>query len=601
MLWSSVALRRSIENPEEFMMRKLKFLVAVACVLVGTVTTRADETSAEKLAQTLRSADGSAQLKACEALAAMGPKAKAALPALVEALKSDKADLQWRAALAIGAIGSGADDAVPALTKALASDNPKVRAYAAHALGEIGPAAQSAASALIKLAVDKDQYVRREVRDALPLIGAPKELTRPLMIQTLNDAGPVDAAAAILTLAELGAEIVPQLCEALEDQRACYWACLALSEIGADAKAAVPHLTKILDNEDPEVRIGALIALGEIGKPSAPAVSKIIQLLANDEIDGVRYAAAFALGSIGEKGPAMRALADALDSESEFLRVDSAWALVRLSDKDSPLLDKAVKIIVDAVSSDDVAVRDLALRAVADKRIPREVARPAFRKALAGVTDPEQLELIVDAVASMGADAVEPCINALREKSDQRIHAVRVLIKLGPTAAPAVPVLIATLKDEDAEVRREAEFAIGSIGPEAASATMALVERLSDEDEEVRHAACYAIGKIGPDAKAALPALRKGLKTEDKFLRFASIWAMLKIHANKQELAELAVPLLVDALDDERAHIRAESAYTLGELGSSAQAAIAALKKAMDDDDESVRMAVAEALEKIEK
>ena len=302
------------------MMRKLKFLVAVACVLVGTVTTRADETSAEKLAQTLRSADGSAQLKACEALAAMGPKAKAALPALVEALKSDKADLQWRAALAIGAIGSGADDAVPALTKALASDNPKVRAYAAHALGEIGPAAQSAASALIKLAVDKDQYVRREVRDALPLIGAPKELTRPLMIQTLNDAGPVDAAAAILTLAELGAEIVPQLCEALEDQRACYWACLALSEIGADAKAAVPHLTKILDNEDPEVRIGALIALGEIGKPSAPAVSKIIQLLANDEIDGVRYAAAFALGSIGEKGPAMRALADALDSESEFLR-----------------------------------------------------------------------------------------------------------------------------------------------------------------------------------------------------------------------------------------------------------------------------------------
>jgi HEAT repeat protein len=449
--------------------------------------------------------------------------------------------------------------------------------------------------------VDKDQYVRREVRDALPLIDAPKELTRPLMIQTLNDAGPVDAAAAILTLAELGAEVVPELCEVLEDQRACYWACLALSEIGADAKAAVPHLTKALENEDPEVRIVALIALGEIGKPSASAAGKITQLLANDEIDGVRYAAAFALGSIGEKGPAMRALADALDSESEFLRVAGAWALVRLSDEESPLVDKAVKIVVDAVSSEDVAVRDMALRAIADKSIPREIARPAFRKALGGITDPEQLEQIIDAVASMGADAVRPCINALREKSDSRIHAVKVLIKLGPTAAPAVPELIATLKDEDAEVRREAEFALGSIGPEAASATMALVERLSDEDEEVRHAACYALGKIGPNAKAALPALRKGLKTEDKFLRFASIWAMLKIHANKQELADLAVPLLVDALDDERAHIRVESAYTLGELGSSAKAAIAALKKAMDDDDEAVRVAVAEALEKIEK
>jgi HEAT repeat protein len=599
MLWSSHLLR-TIEKPEETRMRKMKLLLAVASLLVATVAIRAEE-SAEKLAETLRSAEGPAQAKACEALAAMGPRARAALPALIEALESGNAPLKWRAALAIGAIGESAEQAVPALVKALKAKDPKVRAYAANALGEIGPAAKNAAAALIELYVDDDQYVRRAVRDALRAIDAPQELTLPLVVQTLNEASPAEAAAAIQTFTELGAQIVPNLCEALADKDACYWACLAISEIGPEAKAAVPHLTKALEHEDPEVRIAALIALGEIGEASAPALDKITQLLASDEIDGVRFAAAFALGTIGEVEAAVPALTEALDSESEFLRVAGAWALTRLSDEETPLVDKAVEVIVGGLTSEDPNVRDLAVRAMADESIPRDVARPAYRKALDQIDDPSQLEMIVDAVASIGKDALEPCILSLREKAPKRLYAIKVLIKLGPTAAPAVPELIKALKDEDAEIRREAEFALGAIGAEAASATAALIEALADDDEEVRHAACYALGKIGPKAKAALPALEKNLKSDDKFLQFASIWAMLQIHVDKSELAEVAVPMLIDALDDERAHIRVEAAYSLGELGAAAKSSIAALEKAMDDDNPAVRIAVAEALEKIEK
>jgi HEAT repeat protein len=502
--------------------------------------------------------------------------------------------------LAIGSIGPTADDAIPALTKALGAENAKVRAYAAHALGKMGKAAQGAAPELIELYVDDDPYVRRAVRDALRAIDAPQELTLPLVINTLKEASPAEAAAAISTFTELGARVVPDLCQALADDDACYWACLALSEIGADAKEAVPHLTKALDHKDPEVRIAALIALGEIGKPSAPAAGKITQLLAGDEMEGVRYAAAFALGSMGHTETAERALTNALDSENEFLRVAGAWALARLADEETPLIDKAVKIVIDGIASDNPEVRDLALRVLADKSIPREATRPAFRKALEGIDDPVHLEMIVDAVAAMGEDALEGCIRALKDKAPKRLYAIQVLIKLGPTAAPAVPELIKTLKDEDAELRREAEFALGSIGADAASATEALIASLGDEDQEVRHAACYALGKIGPGAKEAIPALKKGLKSDDKFLRFASIWALLKIHADKLTLAEVAVPMLIEALGDERAHVRVEAAYSLGELGSAAKAAVEALEKAMDDDNQAVRMAVAEALEKIE-
>ena len=61
------------------------------------------------------------------------------------------------------------------------------------------------------------------------------------------------------------------------------------------------------------------------------------------------------------------------------------------------------------------------------------------------------------------------------------------------------------------------------------------------------------------------------------------------------------LPFSIDALSDERAHIRVEAAYSLGELGAAAKSSVAALKAAMDDDNPAVRIAVAEALEKIEK
>jgi HEAT repeat protein len=444
--------------------------------------------------------------------------------------------------------------------------------------------------------------VRREVRSALRAIAPPREVALPLWIKMLETASPADAAAAVASLAEAGEAAVPGLVEALDHKDAVYWACLALSEIGPAAAPAVPKLTELLDSEEMETRLQATIALAHIGPAAKPAEAKIIEQLHNDKLPGVRYAAAYALGSIGDKEVAIPELGKEFDSEDEFLRVAAAWAYVRLIDKDkAPLLGRAAEIVAEAMASNDHRVRDLAVRALADPDIPRETLGPALRQALQGVQDPEKLMEIVDGLATLGPRAVPLSVRSLEEKGPLRFYALQLLIKIGPDAAPALPAIIATLADPKPELRRECLFALGAIGPVAAKATDKIVAKLTDEDADVRHAACYALGKIGPDAKAALPALHKAMESDDPFLQMASVWAALKISPADRELRKKAVPHLIKAVTDERVHVRLEAVNMLGEMGGDAKEALPALQAALEDDNEDVQAAAAVALEAISK
>ena len=74
---------------------------------------------------------------------------------------------------------------------------------------------------------------------------------------------------------------VERLIKALQDQE---WevrasAALALGDIGADAKDAVPALVKALQDQDEWVRSRATLALGRIGGGAKDAVPALIQLL----------------------------------------------------------------------------------------------------------------------------------------------------------------------------------------------------------------------------------------------------------------------------------------------------------------------------------
>ena len=79
----------------------------------------------------------------------MGPKAKTAVPALIEGLKDADDGVRCGVVNALGEIGPDAKEAVPGLVKVL-RQGPygSLRVYAARSLAQIGPAAKQAVPGL---------------------------------------------------------------------------------------------------------------------------------------------------------------------------------------------------------------------------------------------------------------------------------------------------------------------------------------------------------------------------------------------------------------------------------------------------------------------
>jgi HEAT repeat protein len=373
---------------------------------------------------------------------------------------------------------------------------------------------------------------------------------------------------------------------------------LALAEIGPPANAVVPGLVKLLARDEPEVRLQALVTLGEIGPGAKAAVSKIVQALQGDKIEGVRFAAAYALGQIGVKDErAITALRGAMKSDQPFLQVIGAWALVRLDRDDQAVVAEATMRILAGLQAEDVNARRAAARALAEINPSPEVVAPVLVKAIHDA-DPTVIANAVDALASLGPKIVPRLINALKNK-DLRLHAARVLGRIGPEAKEAAPALAAALDDAEGEYRREVQFALGAIGPAAAPAVPSLIESLDSDDDQIRNSAVYALGRIGPAAKTSASALTKLLSSEDDFVRFSALWALVRIEPNDKQLAAAAVPAMVVLLADSRELVRAEAATTLGELGPAAKAALPDLKKASADANPTVSAAAKQSIERI--
>lgn len=223
--------------------------------------------------------------------------------------------------------------------------------------------------------------------------------------------------------------------------------------------------------------------------------------------------------------------------------------------------------------------------------------------------------------------AVAPLITALQDESESvRGCALQGLKDVG---LPAVPLLIAALKNPDRRVRRKASCVIDDIGFELKKvedfqAVDPLIAALKDPTSAVRSHSVTALGKIaGPQA---LPAVISALKTEavrsalDIGVCYRAIEALHRLgetaaehltHALKHQdklirrkTATLlgktgeagAVDLLIIALKDEHPRVRSRAAHALGRIGN--PSAVKPLTVALKDTAPSVRINVLHALGK---
>ena len=179
--------------------------------------------------------DPNARWKAAEALGNLGPRASAAVPALIDLLGDRQETVRWRTAEALGKIGPDARAAVPALVRGL-SETGLLATESAKALGRIGSGAREAVPALSSGLRNADVYFRREVAKALVRIGPEATGAVPALIEALRDKDKVVR---------------------LESAR-------ALGRMGAAARSAVPALTAATKDSDDLVKRAAAQSLEAI-------------------------------------------------------------------------------------------------------------------------------------------------------------------------------------------------------------------------------------------------------------------------------------------------------------------------------------------------
>jgi len=458
----------------------------------------------------LRGSNWGARIKAIEMLGEIGD-ARATEP-LIAALEDRDGDenLRNKATEALAKIGDAR--AVAPLITRLNHRNEEVRQAAAEWLVKIG---KPAVEPLITRLNHRDEEVCQAAAEELVKIGKPA--VEPL-IAALKDKNVSVRDGAVEVLGKIGdTRAVEPLIAALKGN---YFGMREAEALGliCDARAVGPLITS-LESDDLRVLKAAHEALVKIG---APAVEPLIAAIKDSDKD-VRQRAVEVLGKIGD-ARAAESLIAALKDSDKSVRQAVAVALDQLSwrpGKDEngawywiakQQWDQCIKIRLPAVKPLLAALKDN------DKDIRQEAAGELDQLGWRPGKDENGARYWIvkrkwDQCSEIGAPAVEPLIDALRE-NDLKVRQVakNALIKLG---MPAVEPLIIALKDSNQDVRQVAAWVLGQLGD--GRAVESLIAALKDSCFGVRHPAAEALGQLG-DRRAVEPLIA-ALKDRNKDVR----------------------------------------------------------------------------------
>jgi lysophospholipase L1-like esterase len=196
---------------------------------------------------------------------------------------------------------------------------------------------------------------------------------------------------------------------------------------------------------------------------------------------------------------------------------------------------------------------------------------------------------------------------------------------LGDRATDVDALTAALGENASAAVRAECATALGALGPGGREAAPALLDALADPSEFVRASAARALARIQPKA-GDVPRLVRALGSADGYVVAFAAWSLGNLGASAQEavpelaralsrddtnavvaaaLARIgpaaagAVGVLVEALRSENPDRRWRAARTLGRIGPLAEPAVPLLISALADPHNAVRQHAARALGRI--
>jgi len=599
-------------------------MTAVVALLAGASLAAEKTTDAGQLSSHLASPDVAVRRNASYELSKLGPKAKIALPALIQALDDDDKQVWANAIAAISALGPEAKDAIPTLLADFDSKSAsRQRSYYrdqvlirnAYALARIGPAA---IPPLIEGLRSPDTMMRSGAARALGGMGPAAKDAVPALIENLGHRDDALQRDVIEALGHIGDAAKPRLIEALawNEARQRSTAALALGAMGKSAPDAVaPMLARLKTETDTTVRASLLTALPKLGTDVSAALIEALK----DEREPIRHAAVNGLLTARSgKTQIVKSLAALVNDPKSSER--AAYVLGRLGESAAP----AVPSILLAIANSNPPPQPFVDALV-------QIGEPAVTPILVNFAkaDPATLtreHWAVKCLQQMGGLSVAPVGRNLTNPSPSvRLLAARTLVELGPDAEPATPALLKALDDGNLHVRAVALIALVAVrtpiaqlephldaafkheSPIIRSAAVEasvhlagedgkafhgkIIAALKDPDESVRKT---AIGQLGPAFGDAVPLLIPLL--EDSTRRAAASEALGRIGP----AAKPAVPRLAALLPSGEKDDRIRASHAIGQIGPSASEALPALEAATKDPEPAIRIAAYQAAALVE-
>lgn len=365
-----------------------------ACLVISEIGPAAKE-AVPALTKLLDSDNQALRREAIMALAAIGPDAEPAAEKLAALIDCPVNGVP--AIYALANIGKVSGDVNAKLAKKAEGDDPIVKTVSAWALAKLHRGderfARRAAKLLVEALKSDDPKVRVAAAKALETLDADPEIVRPIMLEALESANEETTIAMLDAVVSLGPAIVPRLVEALKLKKARPFVCYVLGELGAGAAPATQALAGLLSDSDEKTQSEAAFALAEIGPDAAAAVPALTKALEGE--GPVRFAAAYALGRIGKAAiKAKPALLKQLDGDDNLALV-SAWALAHIHPECPTCQEKALPVLIAGLDDLSPEFRSEAASGIC---CFGEAAKGAVEKLKKALSDPD--EEVRDAAAT---------------------------------------------------------------------------------------------------------------------------------------------------------------------------------------------------------
>ncbi len=468
-----------------------------------------------------------------------------------------------------------------------------------------------------------------------------------------------NALTAVDNTKSVGPRVIPALVTMLNagnDRLARIFAAQVLEQFGTAAMLARESLLRNLRDQDPEVVVASMQALTEVSEYWPNDQVALLTQLVRDNTDLVRV---HAINRLGHAGPRARSaipvLLDVLEKDAwNNCRMHAATTLSYIAPKDPKVIAGLVHSAEQGNWAAIVALRragpaarpavPLLIRTL--NREIRESAAPVEAAKLLGEIGPSAAEAIPvllkcmtdddSRVASACAGAlaqvgianpeVVPALMRCAETGDQDVRtvAVRALGTLGPRARQAVPMLCGLLQDNRSKLRAEAARSLGMIDAPGGPSESLLRQCLEGSDDDTQRQSAIALALLGRENPDVLRLLSISLARRD----FDALPALHSLPNGTQYFGPTLVKMMHDSnptirrygvlaighlsnvpaetlrivsehLTDETLEVRMAAADALGRLGPMARSELAALQRALADDNWLVQEAAQRAIEKI--